>query len=107
MFFRNKKKKIELFFDLEFAKDVAPDPTVNLGMIQADLSLYKNGSLFASYVYPDDSKYFIIQYPEKWVLKFFAEDIVCKNVEDLTYELVGIGSEGKLIIHEEGDIKNV
>lgn len=107
MFFQNKKKSIELFFDLDFAKDVAPDPTVNLGMIHADLSLYKDGDLFASYVYPDDSKYFIIQYPQKWVLRFFAEDIECKNVEDLTYELVGIGTEGKIIIHKEGDVRDV
>lgn len=106
MFFQNKKKKIELFFDLDFAKEIAPDPIVNLGMINANLSLYKNKQLFASYVYPEDSKYFIIQYPQKWVLRFFAEDVKCKKTEDLTYEFIGIGTEGQLLMHEKGEIKN-
>lgn len=103
MFFR-KTKNIELFFELNFANHIKPEKSVILGMSYADLSFYKKDKLIGSYLYPQDSDHFIIQYPEKWVLKFFIEKCSWKDIEDISYNFIAINEKNEVIMSQSGKV---
>lgn len=102
MFFRNKKRTLELFFNLDFAQSISPENSVNLGISYADLSFYSNNALIASYVYPQDSERFIIQYSQGWVLKFTSESSELFSKDDVSYSFVALDYEGNPIMTQEG-----
>lgn len=102
MFFRNKTRPLELFFNLDFAQNIFPENSVNLGISYADLSFYSNNALIASYVYPQDSESFIIQYSQGWVLKFESDNSKLFSKYGVSYSFVALDYEGNPIMTQEG-----
>lgn len=103
MFFR-KNKSIELFFDLDFLNHIKPEKRVRLGILYAELSFYENESLIGSYLYPQDKEYFVIQYPEKWVLKFLMERCAWKNINNIKYVFTVVNDKNEIAMEKSGKV---